>query len=770
MKKDYNKLNNVWQKGKMGLSLLAVTFFFFIIFPINSHSAGFRYADFDWDKFKEQKKTFWSSYCVNNADSTCEDKILSAQEKFYKKLYKALAKYEENGLFINDNVILETVFLDMTPSTFTDDGEAYANEWNTGSGAYAVTDGEVTNEELDIKYTEDYYQKYGQYFADEKDTLILLLQNMIAYPVNCYGIYGDPTVHTRDDGSSYKSCDNGGVVANLPIANTSTGIIGGEKCVDSLLSYKYGLWEFYTSRWANDYTISRKRIIPFLKRNTTDSRYEECVNLGSSYPEKSLYVYNNHSEVSYDRYFDFLSYNIYFDKKAHLQSRFKETVLEPAGVDCMTEDLCDNSLEAAGKYDEYEGEIIIVRRKIIDDIIFILNNYGIEITYNYDGSEEYVQENIEESIRRGYYWIIGSDKTEVRDRVIYADGDPESTEVVSYYGVRTNQVTGKSEMNYGIDIAGIEGETNVIAAYNGEVISIVDNCTVGDYDCNEGLGNAIIISHANGDYTVYAQLASIDSTIQVGTGVKKGQLIGQVGKTGRTNTPALHYELRKGGNDISFAVDPLSEMDINNPRPVASNGDFSVHKTSLTKEEFVAKLRAYCNSGACKNTMQNVFVAHAEEIYTVSIANNVNPELVIVRASNEGFSPGGSTNNYWGIRCYNGAGVDACSKYSSLSAGIAGFANVVKNYEYASDMMSRYAYIGSNWFNPGSWSNGGCVYFPYISKYMSSSRSYIVSAACNGVKCEGSACLKTTDEDQRAYATWQVNDKMVPLRYNIFGL
>lgn len=30
--------------------------------------------------------------------------------------------------------------------------------------------------------------------------------------------------------------------------------------------------------------------------------------------------------------------------------------------------------------------------------------------------------------------------------------------------------------------------------------------------------------------------------------------------------------------------------------------------------------------------------------------------------------------------------------------------------------------------------------------------------------------MKTNDEDQKAYATWQVNDKMVPLRYNIFGL
>ena len=85
-------------------------------------------------------------------------------------------------------------------------------------------------------------------------------------------------------------------------------------------------------------------------------------------------------------------------------------------------------------------------------------------------------------------------------------------------------------------------------------------------------------------------------------------------------------------------------------------------------------------------------------------------------------------------------------------------------------MMSKYAYIGANWFNPGSWSEGGCAYYSHINKYMSSARSSIVGQACNGPHCQGSACMKTNAEDQKAYATWQVNDKMVPLRYNIFGL
>ena len=759
------KNNMLLQKGKKIISLFAIALFSVIVLPMNPESANFRYADFDWDTFAEQNKSFWSAYCENDDDPKCEDKVLKAQKKFYKKLYKILSKYEKKGLFINDNIILETVFIDMSPSTFSDDGDEYKAEWNTAASAYVVTDEEVTDEELDVEYTEEYYQKYSEYMADEKDTLKTLIQNMIAYTASCYGIYGDPNKITRDDGSTYLSCDGiGGRTFSIPEK--------GEKCADNLLNYDYGFWEFYTSRWAHDYRILAHKIIPFLKRNPVDSRFNECEAVTGSYPgsPKYYYVYNDNRQVSYDRYFDFLSYNIYFDKKAHLQSRYKETVLDQAGVKCMTNDICDDSLEAAGKYEEYEGEIIKVRRKIIEDIIFVLNNYGLDIKYNYDGSEEYVLENLDESARKSYYRPIGSDETEEIDGVIYADKEPASTDVISYFGVRTNPVTGQDEMHYGIDIAGVDGVTNVVAVYNGEVISVVDNCTVGDYDCNEGLGNMIIISHPNGDYTVYAQLASIDPQVSVGSGVKKGQLIGKVGSTGRTNTSALHYELRKGGNDISFSVDPLGEMSPSNPRPAVSSGDFLVHETSLTKEEFVAKLRAYCNTHNCSSTMRNVFVAHAEEVYDVSVANNVNPELVVIRASNEGFSPGGSTNNYWGIRCYNGKGKDACSRYSSLADGIKGFADVVKGYTYASEMMSKYAYIGSHWFNPGSWSNGGCKYYPYINKYMSSARSSVVRSACNGPHCSGSACMKTNDEDQKAYATWQVNDKMAPLRYNIFGL
>ena len=72
-------------------------------------------------------------------------------------------------------------------------------------------------------------------------------------------------------------------------------------------------------------------------------------------------------------------------------------------------------------------------------------------------------------------------------------------------------------------------------------------------------------------------------------------------------------------------------------------------------------------------------------------------------------------------------------------------------------MMSEYAYIGDYWYNPGSWSLGGCKYFPYIKKYMSDSRINTVATYCDSSESctrDGGDCHKTNDEDQKAYAQY----------------
>lgn len=192
--------------------------------------------------------------------------------------------------------------------------------------------------------------------------------------------------------------------------------------------------------------------------------------------------------------------------------------------------------------------------------------------------------------------------------------------------------------------------------------------------------------------------------------------------------------------------------------------------TSLSRQQFISKVSSYCSTNP--GDLAAEICNNLGVVYDVSKSTNVNPELVVTRAIVEGNSPGISKHNYWGMGCTNTGGYNACITYSSLEAGIKGFGNNVLQYNNLAEMMSRYAYIGQYWYNPGSWSIGGCIYFPYIKKYMSSARQSTVSYICSkSTTCttSGGDCTATTNEDQTAYASWQVKDKLGPYMCYIFG-
>lgn len=202
----------------------------------------------------------------------------------------------------------------------------------------------------------------------------------------------------------------------------------------------------------------------------------------------------------------------------------------------------------------------------------------------------------------------------------------------------------------------------------------------------------------------------------------------------------------------------------NNEESTSICSTISMNNTTLSESEFTESLRQKANLGGG----YKIFYENASTIYNLSVNNNINPEMVVLRAVSEGFSPGGSTNNYWGLGCTNTGGIKACINYSTFSQGVLGYINNISKYNTVEEMMSKYAYIGSYWYSPGGSGIGGCYYFPYIKKYLSSSRSLEVQSACSR-NCSGSSCLKTTDEDQRAYSKWQV-EKMSNTRKIVFNL
>ena len=114
------------------------------------------------------------------------------------------------------------------------------------------------------------------------------------------------------------------------------------------------------------------------------------------------------------------------------------------------------------------------------------------------------------------------------------------TRVASGYGYRTDPFTKARKFHWGMDFTAPRG-TPVFASGDGIVVR-ADNAATG-------YGNHIRIDHGFGYVSLYAHLYKYN--INKGQRVKRGDLIGFVGSTGRSEAPHLHYEIFKDGKRIN---------------------------------------------------------------------------------------------------------------------------------------------------------------------------------------------------------------------------
>ena len=124
-----------------------------------------------------------------------------------------------------------------------------------------------------------------------------------------------------------------------------------------------------------------------------------------------------------------------------------------------------------------------------------------------------------------------------------------SSWVSSHYGERIDPITGRRSMHNGVDIPAPE-DSEVTAVASGVVVRA---------GFEGSFGNVVEIIHKDGYSTDgYSTLYGHQKSLVVTTGdfVKKGQVIGYVGSTGRSTGPHLHYEVRKDGK----LVDPETYM------------------------------------------------------------------------------------------------------------------------------------------------------------------------------------------------------------------
>lgn len=222
---------------------------------------------------------------------------------------------------------------------------------------------------------------------------------------------------------------------------------------------------------------------------------------------------------------------------------------------CITQETLATLNQIENAQDDIKGKTLILP---VVSGIFIpvergINSIEILLQENYS-SHPLTKTNIYYNINGRDYLFLRSKRFTPTERAYFLDSslrlplDNDSFWVSSEFGKRKNPFSGEMKNHNGIDLAAAEG-TPVYAIKDGAVYAAIEK--------DPEFGNYIILSHDLGKMTsVYAHLSKI--TVDRYQYVKKGDVIGYVGQTGKATGPHLHFEIRTGGK----AEDPRIKLNI----------------------------------------------------------------------------------------------------------------------------------------------------------------------------------------------------------------
>ncbi len=121
---------------------------------------------------------------------------------------------------------------------------------------------------------------------------------------------------------------------------------------------------------------------------------------------------------------------------------------------------------------------------------------------------------------------------------------PSYTRISSPFGWRIHPTLGVNKFHNGVDMAAPKG-TDILAAFSGEVVAATYNSSMGNY---------VMMNHGNGFYTIYMHASKL--CVSPGDIIIEGEKIAEVGSTGRSTGPHLHFGVRKNGE----YVDPMDYL------------------------------------------------------------------------------------------------------------------------------------------------------------------------------------------------------------------
>ena len=212
-----------------------------------------------------------------------------------------------------------------------------------------------------------------------------------------------------------------------------------------------------------------------------------------------------------------------------------------------------NDLEyTKAKLEKEQKEVKTIKAKKEQTTIILNNKKTLQKAHVNKLSEEEkkLQKEIIEYKKEVYriQSLISQVSGEPNLQIQYTGGDmiwpvaKEGTAITSYYEQREHPITGIIHYHSGIDIGNAYFGTPVVAALDGYVSYAG---WLGGY------GNCVIINHGNGGSTLYGHGQAILTTLH--KEVKQGELIMEVGSTGNSTGPHLHFEIRING----YTVNPL---------------------------------------------------------------------------------------------------------------------------------------------------------------------------------------------------------------------
>jgi murein DD-endopeptidase MepM/ murein hydrolase activator NlpD len=231
-------------------------------------------------------------------------------------------------------------------------------------------------------------------------------------------------------------------------------------------------------------------------------------------------------------------YNLLKENFDQVNSRVKEIEEQMAALEQRDNEVYRSIFEANPVPDSVRAKIIEQRKgaeqfkqmsdqEISKDIHNQLNNIQARIKYQFESYE-----NIAVLIKN-------QDQKLSCIPAIQPVSNKQLNRIASGFGMRVDPVYGTPKMHKGLDFAAPQG-TPIYATGDG----IVSLSTFSE----NGYGHHVIINHGYGYETLYGHM--VKTNVQNGQQVKRGQIIGWVGSTGKSTGPHCHYEVHVNNQHV----------------------------------------------------------------------------------------------------------------------------------------------------------------------------------------------------------------------------